>query len=183
MHRHVFATAALALGVAVAAPSAAAQDVAGTRAVSFGIAGGATLPVGDASDFYDTGFNLMGSINVQPAYMPVGARFDVMYHSLGGKDVGIFEAEDLNILAGNANVVLTVSNTGTVRPYVLGGVGIYNLDAGGSSESVTKFGLNGGGGIEFDVGGFNTFVEARLHSIFTEDSKTNVVPVVFGIRF
>jgi hypothetical protein len=182
MQKHVFVAATLALALAAARP-AAAQDAAGARAVSFSIAGGATMPVGDASDFYDTGFNLMGSVNVQPAYLPVGARFDVMYHSLGGKDLGLLEADDLNVLAGNANVVLTVSNTGTVRPYVLGGVGAYNLDAGGSSESVTKFGLNGGGGIEFGVGGFNTFVEARLHSIFTEDSKTNIVPVVFGIRF
>jgi opacity protein-like surface antigen len=183
MHRHVFGAAALALGLAAAVQSADAQAVAGTRAVSFSIAGGATMPVGDASDGYDTGFNLMGSVNVQPALMPVGARFDVMYHSLGGKEALLGSNSDLNILAGNANVVLTVSNTGTVRPYVLGGVGIYNLDAGGGSESVTKFGLNGGGGIEFGVGGFNTFVEARLHSIFTEDAKTNVVPVVFGIRF
>jgi len=70
-----------------------------------------------------------------------------------------------------------------VRPYVLGGVGLYNLDFNGVGDNETKFGLNGGGGIEFGVGGFNTFVEARLHSIFTEDTKVNLVPVVFGIRF
>jgi hypothetical protein len=182
MQTHVLAAAALALGLA-AATTAEAQDAAGTRSVSFAIAGGATVPVGDVGDFYDTGFNLMGSVNVQPAFLPVGARFDVMYHSLGGKDGLLSDGADLNILGGNANVVLTVANTGTVRPYVLGGVGLYNLDFNGVGDNETKFGLNGGGGIEFGVGGFNTFVEARLHSIFTEDTKVNLVPVVFGIRF
>jgi hypothetical protein len=120
---------------------------------------------------------------VQPAFVPVGVRFDVMYHGLGGKELGLgLENPDLKVLAGAANVVLTTANTGTVRPYVLGGVGLYNLSCDGC-ESETKFGLNGGGGIEFGVGGFNTFVEARFHSVFTEDVKTNLVPVVFGLRF
>jgi hypothetical protein len=178
-------------GVALAglAGAAGAQEVGGTRAVSFGIAGGATIPVGDAGDLYDTGFNLMGMLNVQPAFVPVGVRFDVMYHALGGKDVatlpgggGSVGVPDLRVLAGAANAVLTVSNTGTVRPYVLGGVGLYNLSCDGC-ESETKVGLNGGGGIEFGVGGFNTFVEARFHSVFTEEVNTNLIPVVFGLRF
>ena len=181
---------AMACGIALAgaAGAAGAQDVGGTRAVSFGIAGGATIPVGDAGDLYDTGFNLMGMLTVQPAFVPVGVRFDVMWHQLGGKDVslpgggGVGAVPDLRVLAGAANAVLTVSNTGTVRPYVLGGIGLYNLSCDGC-EGVTKFGLNGGGGIEFGVGGFNTFVEARFHSVFTEEVKTNLIPVVFGLRF
>ena len=181
MRKRVFAAAVL--GLALAAAPAAAQESAGTRAVSFSIGGGATVPMGDAGDAFDTGFNLQGALHVQPALRAVGARFDVMYHSLGAKQDLLIGEADLNVLAGIANVVLTVSNTGTVRPYVLGGLGIYNLDLGGGAESETKFGLNGGGGIEFGVGGFNTFVEARLHSIFTEESNTTLVPVVFGVRF
>ena len=179
MHLRTLA-AALALGAA-AAGTAGAQ-LAGSRAVSFGLAGGATLPLGDVADAYDVGFNLMGLVNVQPAFLPVGARFDVSYHSLGGSS-DLAGIGDLNVFAGTANAVLTVSNTGSVRPYVLGGLGVYNLDTDGVTESVTKFGLNGGGGIEFGLGGFNTFLEARFHSVFTEDSNTNLLPVVFGIRF
>ena len=182
MRKRVFVAAVA--GLALAAAPAAAQESLGTRTTSFSIAGGATLPMGDAGDAFDTGFNVQGALHLQPPLRAVGARFDVMYHSLGGKDQGLLVGEaDLNVFAGAANVVLTVSNTGTVRPYVLGGLGLYNLDFGGAFESETKFGLNGGGGIEFGVGGFNTFVEARLHSIFTEESNTNLVPVVFGVRF
>lgn len=178
-------TLAAALTLGAAAAGTADAQLAGSRAVSFGIAGGATVPLGDAADLHDVGFNLMGLVNVQPAFLPVGARFDVMYHSLGGKGSELPGSltSDLNVLAGTANAVLTVSNTGTVRPYVLGGVGVYNLDTDGVTESVTKFGLNGGGGIEFGLGGFNAFVEARLHSVFTDESNTNLVPVVFGLRF
>lgn len=181
MHLRTLAAAA-AFGLATAATAGA--QMSGGRAVSFGLAGGATLPLGDAADAYDVGFNLMGLVNVQPDFLPVGARFDVMYHSLGGKsDLTGSLAGDLNVFGGTANAVLTVSNTGTVRPYVLGGVGLYNLDSDGVTESVTKFGLNGGGGVDFGLGGFNTFVEARFHSVFTEGAKTNLVPVVFGLRF
>ena len=170
-------------GLALAAAPAAAQESIGTRTTSFSIGGGATLPIGDAGDAFDTGFNLQGSLHLQPPLRAVGARFDVMYHSMGVKEDLLIGEADLNVLAGAANVVLTVSNTGTMRPYVLGGLGLYNLDFGGGSSSETKAGLNGGGGVEFGVGGFTTFIEARLHSIFTEESNTNLVPVVFGVRF
>jgi len=181
MRKRVFVAAVA--GLALAAAPAAAQQSVGTRTTSFSIAGGATVPVGDAGDAFDTGFNLQGALHLQPPLRAVGARFDVMYHSLGSKQQLLVGEADLNVLAGLANVVLTVANSGTVRPYVLGGLGIYNLDFGGGFDSETKFGINGGGGIEFGVGGFNTFVEARLHSIFTEDTNTNLVPVVFGVRF
>jgi opacity protein-like surface antigen len=204
--------AALALGLAAVAGTAGAQDLGATRTVSFGIAAGATVPTGDVSDGWGTGFNVMGTLGLQPVAMPVGLRFDVSYHSLGGED---FESPivvdrrlrpnlqrtgptpdrqlvpgdgfsgslpDLHIWAGTANAVLTVSNTGGIKPYVLGGVGLYNVGCDGC-ESETKFGLNGGGGLEFGLSGFNTFVEARFQSIFTEDSNVNIIPIVFGIRF
>ena len=201
---------AAALGLAVMAGTAGAQGAGATRAVSFGIAAGATVPVGDVADFEGTGFNVMGTLGIQPIAMPVGLRFDVSYHSLSGEDFESIvvdrrvrpnlkttgpvpnrqvvpgddfgSAPDLHIWAGTANAVLTVSNTAGIKPYVLGGVGLYNIGCDGC-ESETKFGLNGGGGLEFALSGFNTFVEARFQSIFTEDSNTNIIPIVFGIRF
>ncbi|HEX6630845.1 MAG TPA: outer membrane beta-barrel protein [Gemmatimonadaceae bacterium] len=200
---------AAALGLAVMAGTAGAQDMGLARTVSFGIAAGATVPTGDVADFESTGFNVMGTLGIQPIAMPVGLRFDVAYHSLSGEDFGdvvtrrlrpnlkttgpvpnrqvvpggdFGSAPDLHIWAGTANAVLTVSNTAGIKPYVLGGVGLYNIGCDGC-ESETKFGLNGGGGLEFGLSGFNTFVEARFQSIFTEDSNTNIIPIVFGIRF
>lgn len=169
--------AVAALGLVSVAAVADAQDMAQTRAVTFGLAGGLSMPTGDVGDSFKTGWNVMGSLGYQPAFRAVGARFDVGYHSLGAD--GAFD--DLGILAGTGNVVLTVSNYPTAKLYVLGGAGLYNVDFADDSE--TKFGLNGGGGVQFRLGGLNPFIEARLHSIFTEDDNTNFIPLVFGLTF
>ena len=181
MHKRLISTGALALAL-VAPAVVGAQDVGTTRAFTIGIAAGATLPMGDFGDVYGTGFNVMGTLGFQPAALPVGVQFDVAYHSLG-IDTDIADADDLSIISGTANAVLSVSNTGGVRPYLIGGVGLYRLDPGNGLDAMTEFGLNGGGGLEFGLAGFSTFVEARYHSVFTEDENTNLIPVVFGIRF
>ena len=187
MHKRLISTGALAL--ALAAPAvASAQDVGATRAFSLGIAAGATVPTGDFADAYGTGFNIMGTLGFQPAAMPVGVRFDLMYHSLPGEDLGgVIELDDLNIIAGSANAILTVSNSGGVRPYLIGGIGMYRADGGGD-EASTDFGINGGAGLEFGLAGFSTFLEARYHSVFIDDEGTdlgnlNLIPIVFGLRF
>lgn len=187
MHKRLVSTGALALALAVPA-LAGAQDVGATRAFSLGIAAGATVPTGDFADAYGTGFNIMGTLGFQPAAMPVGVRFDLMYHSLPGEDLGgVVELEDLNIIAGSANAILTVSNSGGVRPYLIGGIGMYRADGGGD-ETSTDFGINGGAGLEFGLAGFSTFLEARYHSVFIDDEGTdvgnlNLIPIVFGLRF
>ena len=182
MHKRLISTGALALAL-VAPAVAGAQDLGSTRAFTLGIAAGATVPTGDFADAYGTGFNIMGTLGFQPAAMPVGVRFDVMYHSLPGEDVGVFEVDDLSILSGTANAVLTVSNTGGVRPYLIGGIGMYRADGGG--DATTDFGLNGGAGLEFGLAGFSTFLEARYHSIFADGEGDNpsLIPIVFGLRF
>lgn len=186
MHKRLVSTGALALALAVPA-LAGAQDVGATRAFSLGIAAGATVPTGDFADAYGTGFNIMGTLGFQPAAMPVGIRFDLMYHSLPGEDLGgVVELEDLNIIAGAANAILTVSNSGGVRPYLIGGIGMYRADGGGD-ETSTDFGINGGAGLEFGLAGFSTFLEARYHSVFVDGGEDvgnlNLIPIVFGLRF
>ena len=50
------------------------------------------------------------------------------------------------------------------------------------SDSQTKFGINFGGGFTFNLSGFETFVEARFHSVFAEDNA-NFIPISFGFKF
>jgi len=81
------------------------------------------------------------------------------------------------------------NKAGSIRPYVIGGMGVYRVKASASFEGVdvsqsdTKFGLNAGGGLSFHLSGFETFVETRFNSIFTEGSKTNFMPFTFGFKF
>jgi opacity protein-like surface antigen len=57
------------------------------------------------------------------------------------------------------------------------------IDFGNESDSQTKFGLNAGAGFRFQLTGFSTFVEARWHTIFTEGSNAQMVPISVGITF
>jgi opacity protein-like surface antigen len=188
MKRMLSTVTGLTLGMLATAGVVGAQEMGGTRAVQFGIGGGATVPMGDFGDAYGTGFHLMGSLSFQPMAMPVGLRIDATWNSLGLNDDFDFEgADDLRVISGTANAVLTVANSGGIKPYVLGGAGMYNIDFGGESE--TKFGLNGGGGLEFPLAGFSTFVEARFHHVFLDEDEDGeggsmqLVPIMFGIKF
>ncbi len=57
------------------------------------------------------------------------------------------------------------------------------VDFGSESSSQTKFGLNAGAGFRFQLTGFATFVEARWHTIFTEGSNAQMIPISVGITF
>lgn len=52
-----------------------------------------------------------------------------------------------------------------------------------TENTQTKFGLNGGAGLRFQLTGFSTFIEARWHTIFTEGNNTQMVPISVGITF
>jgi hypothetical protein len=79
-----------------------------------------------------------------------------------------------------------VSDDTKFRPYLIGGLGVYNINfdlAGVDSE--TKFGINAGAGFTVPVGQGSTrlFAEGRFHNIFTEGENLNLLPITIGIMF
>ena len=179
---------ALSAALALATATGAAGAQSSTRPYTLGVSGGISFPTGDNADGINAGFNVAGHLGLQSSALPVGLRFDVAYNrwEVDGVDANI------RSLAGIANAMLFFPRPSgsTVRPYVSGGLGIYNtkgsVDVGGSTiegDSETKAGVNAGVGLDFGLSGLSTFVEARFHSVFTEGSNMNFVPVVFGIRF
>ena len=184
-------------GALLIAATAHAQGNSGTSGRPFKLGGalGATVPLGDYSDAADLGFNLGGLIEYKPQSVPVNLRGEITYHRNGLKD-GAFPAfPDVD---GNASIFGFVANAlvpfgdpaSTARPYAIGGVGVYRVKLSGDlpggntlSRSETDFGLNIGGGFIFNLSGVETFVEARYHSVFTEDSNSNFIPLSFGFKF
>jgi len=166
-------TAVMLAGVQLSAQS--------SKPVSIGIAGGAAIPVGDFSDAYNTGFNGTIALGLSSFGSPIGLRLEGSYNKLLGRDDLGVNQPDSRVIDGTANVVYALPGVG-IRPYVIGGAGIYSLqlDRPGA-QSVNKFGINGGVGALFPLSGFNAYVEARFHNVFTDVSSTQFVPGTFGI--
>lgn len=179
MKRIVLTFAALA-ALAAASSTSSAQSA---KPVSIGISAGAAIPVSDLADNFSTGWNGTVSLGLNSVGTPLGLRFDAMYNGLSAKDE--IDLPDIKIAGANANLVYALPGTG-IRPYLIGGAGVYGLKVDVPNRDWdTKFGLNGGIGASFPLSGFNTFAEARFHHVFTDDGdfKTQFIPVTFGISF
>lgn len=209
--------ASLGVAAVITAPRAQAQDLAPARTMDFGISVGAAIPHGDrlggpqpfsiespaagvdVAGGTNTGFTVAGSVGISPVNSPVSYRLEAQYTRFGLEPEGRYgpggapETADghLSSLSGTGNVVLVVPTAGRLRPYLIGGAGVYRLTSDIIQEpnstfgpnSVTKFGLNGGAGVELAVGPLRTFVEARYHSVFDVEGRANFVPLTLGMRW
>ena len=180
MKRSVFG---VAIGLALVATAANAQSVVpAAKPVSFGIAGGMSMPTGDFGDAFKSGYNVSGIVQFQQPTWPVALRVEAQYQDFGAK--GGVDASAKTI-GGLANVIYAFPTKSTVRPYVTGGLGFFHLkmDAGELSSSDNKFGFDMGAGLDFQLSGMNTFIEANWQSIRADGSAANQIPVRVGIRF
>ena len=178
------AAALLAFSLAAAAPARAQAHV--------GISAGASVPTGDFGKAADTGFNLNGLVDVAPPLSPIGFRAEAGWNGFK------LQGSNANIISGTGNIVLTTPSVLMVaKPYLIGGIGVYNMRfsssdqaviqilGGTGSDSQTSVGFNGGVGFKSSLGGLGAFLEARFVSISGKNGGTNTtyVPVTFGLTF
>jgi hypothetical protein len=176
--------AALGLAVVLSAQVVHAQGL------SFGIGGGAVMPTGTYGDLMSTGWNATAVARVKPPVSPLGFQVDAFYNRFGLQN----DVDGHNqVIGSTANVVFAFPSVAPVRPYLLGGAGIYNqkLTVGDLSGSETKFGLNAGAGFDFALGSAKLFADARFHAILKgsvdsetlEEATAYMIPVTLGLRF
>jgi opacity protein-like surface antigen len=177
--------AALGVVAALGATSAQAQQESGNL-ITVGAGGGIAIPLGDYSDFTKTGWDFTGGVQFKPATSPVGFQLDGTYQqnkfdpSSAGKDDWVY---------GTANIVywLPLAAETKIRPYLLGGGGIYHVKDKptiGTDTSFTKFGINVGAGFDFNVQkNVGIFIEGRFHNVFVEGPDAKFIPINAGIRF
>lgn len=197
MHR-LLSRFVVGAGVLLVAATVQAQGTSSSeRPFKIGGALGASIPLGDFGDAADLGFHLGGLIEYKPQSLPVNLRGEVTYNRFGLKEGAFGGNPALGDVDGNASILNFLGNVvipfgdanGTGRPHVIGGLGVYRLKFSGDfagfdiSDTETKFGINVGAGYSFNLSGFDAFVEARFHSIFTEGSNTTMIPLSFGFRF
>lgn len=195
-----------------------AQTATEPPAVAFGVLGGATFPVGDYGKAAATGFNVGAFADFGRRLGPLGIRADVLYHGFGDSDpirtagpgTTIDFSNKYSMVSGTLNGVYGIPlEDSPIRPYLTGGVGAYYIKDAPKcltasttctqvpqATSTTKFGLNGGAGVEFGLGGAAAFLEARFHQVFQGTPELDcigtancnraalqMVPVHLGVRF
>jgi len=213
-----------ALATSLAAASARAQRADPTqRPIRIGIGGGVSMPVGDFKNGGDAtaikrdfkqGVAGQGYVEFRAPGTPLGFRAAVSYNRFGAGQVQFSRIGTggtttttttsdgySQILGGLANLTLQLP-TGPIRPYVLAGVGAFNLKntanvavtpagtvTAAAEQSTTDFGVNGGAGLLLKLGGIEAFAEARLSNVYTKADKfanlktVQYVPITFGLSF
>ena len=168
------------MAVAVAPAAAQARGY-------IGFGAGAAVPVGDFADSDKLGWLGQLIAGITGPSGRLGGRIDGAYsrHSFKGSAPG----HD-GLFGGNADVVLNFGTTASkARPYLLAGVGIYNVKSTGTgtvsySTSETKGAFNGGAGVNIKTrGNMAVFLEGRFVSIRFEGGSLNFIPLSIGVRW
>jgi opacity protein-like surface antigen len=176
--------AALGLAVALTAQVAHAQGL------SFGVGGGAVMPTGTYGDLMSTGWNVTAVARLKPPVAPLGLQVDAFYNRFGLQ--GGVDGNN-QVIGATANALFAFPSVSPVRPYLLGGVGVYNqkITIGDASGSESKFGINAGAGVDFSLGSAKLFADARFHAILNgsvdaetlEEANAYMIPITLGLRF
>lgn len=185
---------ALATAATLAPASAPAQGspVESPRMLSFGLGGGVSVPVSNAKDALKSGVNGQGFVRLNLAALPIRPRLDFTFQKFDPKSAAVTGPAipapgPSSVLAGVANIQVPLLR-GAVEPYLVAGLGAYNVKTESASTSTTQFGVNGGAGLIVKLGIVSLYAEGRLDNVYTDkgvlDTKTiQVVPVTFGIVY
>ena len=178
-----FSVAALGCLALVSLSTASDAQLISPKPVQFGIAAGAVIPSGDLSDGVNTGFNGTVLVGFRPAMIPLGIRLEGAYNQMGAKGGG----GNVHIISVTGNLVYKFPSE-TVSPYAIGGAGWCQ-----TAISITGFGTvsdnhfcwNAGGGIEMQLSGFQTFIEARYNKVQVSNGNGTLayIPITFGVMF
>ncbi len=145
----------------------------------FGVSGGVALPTGDFGETADLGFHIGGHWQAG-----LGEKFKLRLNLDLGR-YGLSDGVDGSwmLIGGMANLVYPIQTSSALKPYLLGGIGMYNwkidIDGLGSTDD-TDLAFNFGVGYDF---GKRYFTEVKYVVIDTDGTSINTLPVTIGIRF
>jgi hypothetical protein len=164
-----------------------------------GIVGvGAAVPVGEFADESGPGAQAGGGTALAGVeWLPEGKSFGLRLEGAYNRfctELCDEAAGDLDVrfrflnanLSGIAELPLGTGND--FRPYLLGGVGLYNYKLEGDdvpdglTDSQSDFGLSGGLGVNYTLGQVGLFAEGRFHNVFTSEEDIQYIPILVGAR-
>ena len=185
----------------LAAVTVAAQGV----HPQLGLGGGLMAPVGDyhataGGQGFNTAWHGLALLAFKLPVLPVGFRVDVSYGSNGANNtlkdsltnrVGAPTDEKTKLAGASVNLTYQSSSAARVKPYAIGGVGVYHttisVSTSGSTtdRAATKLAWNLGGGLTVALRGVALFFEARYVNVAAVSGfpRTTFLPFTTGIRF
>jgi hypothetical protein len=173
-----------------------AMGSASTKPIRVVVSGGLTLPAGDLKSYHDaTGVHADASLLLRLPGLSLTVRPELSITRLKQNAVKVLTAAVPNTALPTPQAGGTTQMLGALGNlefplvgglYVLGGVGILNLDTEKSSES--KATINAGAGLRFNMGRVDGFLEARFGTAsYTAGTfgyaRTSFIPITFGLTF
>src|SRR5947209_8011679 len=163
-------SARAARAVAVASLAAGTVAAQGMRP-QFGLGGGLLAPVGDyhataGGQGFNTAWQGLALLAFKLPGLPVGFRVDVGYGADSANDrlksqlstaLGQPTDEKTKLAGASVNLTYRSSSSARVKPYVIGGVGVYHTTISVSTtdsttdRAATKLAWNLGGGLDFGL--------------------------------
>jgi hypothetical protein len=150
---------------------------------SFGLGGGASLPAAEFGRTNEIGYHLVGTLSVMPSLARAGFRVDAVFHEF--RRAGTIQGIKERIIGGSVSAVVKLPAPSTAAPYVIAGLGMYNVSISPKPiafTTSTDLAVNIGGGVTFRLASQSVFVEARYHRLIA-DGAPRFVPVTFGLTF
>ena len=161
--------------------------------VRYGLGGGVVMPMGDYKTLDKLGWLAGADVTYWLASAPIGIRGDFQYSQTSHKDVvGVAVDGNSKVIGGMAEIVYAFGEQAAqIRPYILGGVGYFNVKVTATVQGLTiaasesKVGFGGGAGLAFKMGTGNTriFVEGKFVNVSTTGGSTTFLPIRVGVRF
>ena len=171
------------LSLMLAVLSAAGVSRLAAQGPRFSLGGGLTVPAGGYGTADGAGWHVLGVAQQRLSIRHMGLRVDAMYGRTPREGL---ETGHTTLAGGTASVVWRLRRDGpNLRPYLLTGVGVYNVGvvrAGLPSTARTGIAWSGGAGLSLlGVGPALGFVEARFMTIRANSGATNLFPISAGL--
>ena len=176
VRRMSLAIATCALGIALPG-SATAQIPMVLGGFNAGVQAGVSVPSGTSADDYDLGWTAAAFL----AYHPIGATLSVRalisYMRFDPADSSTL-VNSANVMGYSGDLVARIPAT-YVRPFLLGGAGVYNRTGFG-----TRFGWHAGGGFAFTFLERTLLFEVRYVKVpGSGEDRLRTFPVTLGLVF
>jgi Outer membrane protein beta-barrel domain len=155
------------------------------QGTEFSVGGGVAAPLGTYDEVVKIGWQGTAGLSFHAGSIPIGIRVDGTFAQFTDETPLDIKSQ---LIFGTANAVYRFPSSAAarLRPYLIGGIGVYNSKASGDDApegSATEAGINLGAGFDMAAGGAGLFVEARWHNMFLEGDNLKFLPITLGIRF